>query len=92
MATPTHGPLANHPADMDMEGTPALEWTGELQGVDSGVRRRIKSMLILVAIPMKDGHMLIDIYLFCLGGNIQTLFCLHSNLRMIQRWRGLVPR
>lgn len=43
MATPTHGPLANHPADMDMEDIPALEWTGELQGVDSGVRRRIKS-------------------------------------------------
>lgn len=36
--------------------------------------------------------MLIDIYLFCLGDNIQTLFCPHSNLRMIQKWRGLVPR
>lgn len=54
MATPTHGPLANHPADMDMEATPALEWTGELQGVDSGVRRQIKSTLILVAVTIYD--------------------------------------
>lgn len=51
MATPTHGLLANHPADMDMEGTPVLEWMGGLQGVDSGVRRRIKSTLVWLQLP-----------------------------------------
>lgn len=96
MATPTHGPLADHPADMDMEDIPALEWTGELQVVDSGVRRRIKSTLILVPITMMQHGIgsgtYADSTYICLGANIQTLFCPHSNPRTSQRWRGLVPR
>ena len=81
MATPTHGPLADHMADMDMEDIPALEWTGELQVVDSGVRRRTKSTLILVPITMMQHGIGLGTYAdstyICLGGNIQTLFCPH---------------